>query len=104
MARLDLTPGMTCGHSELLERQIHSTHAGQAYFGNTGPFGATCGECVFLGYSRQHRNENGDTVKATHHGGCKKFYKLTGEHGPGVPKHASACKYFERCKEESNRG
>jgi hypothetical protein len=96
MARLDLTPCLTRAHSAPLEHQIRSTHAGQAYFGNTGPFGATCGECVFLGYYRQHRNGAGDTVKTTHRGGCEKFYQLTNRHGPIVPGDAPACRYFER--------
>ena len=100
MARLNLTPGLTQGHSDLLEHQISTTHAGQASWANGGPFGATCGECVFLGYYRQHRNESGETVKATHHGGCKKFYQLTNKHGPIVPAHAAACRYFQRKEEQ----
>src|SRR5262245_60967987 len=90
MARLDLMPGLTCGHSETLEQQIHSTHRGQAYFANTGPFGATCGECAFLGYYQQHRNKAGDVIKSTYHGGCEKFRRLTGDHGPVVPANAAA--------------
>jgi hypothetical protein len=96
MARLNLAPGLTRGHSEALEHQISTTHIGQAYFANTGPFGATCGECEYLGYFRQHFNSAGDNVKATHHGGCEKFHELTGKHGPVVPAHAAACRYFER--------
>lgn len=98
MARLDLTPGLTSGHTSTLEYQIQTTHAGQAHWGNSGPFGATCGECAFLGYHRQHFNKRGDATKATYTGGCKKFHELTGEHGPVVPTHASACRYFERRK------
>jgi hypothetical protein len=100
MARLDLSPHLTCGYSETLEHQLRSTHCGQAYFGNTGPFGATCGECTFLGYHRQHRNKAGDTVKTTYRGGCQKFFELTGKHGAIVPANAPACRYFER-KEEN---
>jgi len=101
MARLNLTPGLTRGHSDLLEYQIRATHAGQASWANGGPFGETCGTCAHLGYSRQHCNESGDTVKATHHGGCRKFHDLTNKHGPVVPAHAAACRYFQR-KENSN--
>jgi hypothetical protein len=72
------------------------THKGQASWGNGGPFGATCGECEYLGYFRQHRNSAGDNVKATHHGGCAKYHELTGKHGPVVPAHSAACRYFER--------
>jgi hypothetical protein len=101
MARLTLTSGLTQGRSDALEQQIRMTHRGQAHWANGGPVGATCGECVFLGYYRQHRNGNGDLVKATYHGGCGKFHQLTGVHGPVVPKHASACRYFERKEEDT---
>jgi hypothetical protein len=100
MVRLDLTPSLTAGYSETLEHQIRTTHAGQAHWANTGPFGATCGECVFLGYYRQHHNANGDIVKATHRDGCKKFHELTGKHGSIVPTHAAACRYFQRKEEQ----
>jgi hypothetical protein len=99
--RLNLSPYLTRGYSETLEHQIRTTHAGQAHFANTGPFGATCGECVFLGYFQQIRNEAGDTVRTVHRRGCKKFYELTNAHGPVVPSHAAACRYFQR-KENSN--
>jgi hypothetical protein len=96
VAKLDLSPHLTCGYSETLEHQFRSTHCGQAYFGNTGPFGATCGEYTFLGYFQQHRNKAGDTVKMTYRGGCQKFFQLTGQHGAIVPANAPACRYFER--------
>jgi|SRR5215813_3363157 hypothetical protein len=99
MARLTLTPNLTWGYSKVLEKQIRSTHEGQAYFGGSGPSGATCGECVFLGYFRQHY-KNGNPVKAARTGGCAKFHALTGKHGPVVPKYASACRYFKRKEEE----
>jgi hypothetical protein len=102
MARLTLFSGLTPGHSSVLEHQISTTHAGQAHWANSGPFGAVCGECAFLGYSRQHFNKNGDPVGATRHGGCEKFRELTGTHGPVVPAHAAACKYFERKQEQSS--
>jgi hypothetical protein len=92
---------LTHGYSDTLEHQIRDTHCGQAYFANTGPFGATCGECIHLGYYQQHRNKAGDVVKATYRGGCQKFHQLTSKHGPIVPANAPACRYFER-KENSN--
>jgi len=93
---------LTCGHSATLDQQIRSTHKGQAHFGNSGPFGATCGECVFLGYYQQHFNKAGDLIKSTHRGGCKKFHELTGKHGELVPANASACKYFERRRNDND--
>jgi hypothetical protein len=96
MARLDLTPSLTSIHSEMLEYQLRATHAGMAHFANTGPLGATCGECVFWGYYRQIQNRASDNIKAVHRKGCKKFHQLTGEHGAVVPANAAACRYFER--------
>jgi hypothetical protein len=94
MARLNLTSNLTQG-DPVFDHQIQATHRGQAHFANTGPFGATCGECALLGYYQQHFNKTGDVIKATHRGGCQKFYELTGKHGPIVPKHVPACKYFK---------
>jgi hypothetical protein len=93
MAHLILTPNLT---RDVLDQQIRATHRGQAHFAHGGPFAATCGECVYLGYFRQHYNRAGDPIKATHTGGCAKFLALTGRHGAVVPPHASACKYFQR--------
>jgi len=87
---------LTQGFSGVLEHQIRTTYPGQAHFANTGPFGATCGDCVFLGYHRQIRNKSGDTVRTIHRGGCGKFYQLTGNHGPVVPTSAAACRHFQR--------
>jgi hypothetical protein len=101
MALLPFSPTLTRGYSDTLEQQIRSTHRGQAHFANTGPFGATCGECAFLGYYQQRRNKAGDTIGTTHRGGCQKFYQLTNAHGPIVPAHAAACRYFERREETS---
>jgi hypothetical protein len=98
---LNRTPNLTQGYSDALAHQIYTTYPGQAHFANSGPFGATCGDCELLGYYRERRNSAGDTVGARHYGGCKKFHQLTGKHGPVVPKHAAACRHFQRKKEES---
>jgi hypothetical protein len=65
---------LTPGASEVLEHQLRTTHPGMAHFANTGPFGATCGNCGMLGYHRQHRNTSGDLIKTTFTHGCAKFY------------------------------
>jgi hypothetical protein len=96
MVRLALGPNLTRGYSEILDQQIRATHQGQAHFAHGGPFGATCGECIFLGYFRHHRDKFGNTVKSTRTGGCAKFFELTKKHGPVVPPHASACRHFQR--------
>jgi len=49
------TPNLTQGYSDVLEHQIRTTHPGQAFFANSGLFGATCGDCASLGYHRQIR-------------------------------------------------
>ena len=90
------TPHLTQDYPDVLAHRIRTTHPGQAHFANTGPFGATCGDCVFLGYHRQIRNNSGDTIKTVHRSGCGKFHELTNKHGPVVPAHAAACRYFER--------
>jgi len=95
------TSHLTQGHPDVLTHQIRATHPGQAHFANTGPFGATCGDCLFLGYRQQIRNETGDIVKTVRRTGCKKFYELTNKHGPAVPAHAAACRYFS--KEEASK-
>jgi hypothetical protein len=87
---------LTSDPSDVHEHGIRGSHCGQAHFANTGPFGATCGDCVFLGYYQQRRNKTGDTTHAVYRGGCKKFHELPGKHGPIVPANASACKYFEK--------
>src|SRR5262249_12996261 len=74
---------------------INTTHVGQAHWANTGPFGATCGECAFLGYFRQYTNKSGDNTKAIHHGVCEKFFQLTNKHSATVTTHAAAYRYFE---------
>ena len=96
MARLTLTPNLTSGHSDELAQQIRATYEGQAYFANTGPFGATCHECIFWGYYQQRRDRAGNSTKTTFRNGCAKYHALTGKHGAVVPATAPACRYFER--------
>jgi len=90
------TSHLTAGYAPELARQINRSREGQAHFAGTGPFGATCGECVYLGYWRQRRNRSGDVAKTERTGGCEKFHQLTGKHGPVVPPGTDACRYFQR--------
>ena len=90
------TPYLTEGHSPELAMQIKRSRPGMAHFAGTGPFGATCGGCVFLGYWKKIRNASGDTVKSQRVGGCEKFHQLTRRHGPVVPPGTDACRYFQR--------
>jgi hypothetical protein len=93
---------LTQGYDDVLAHQIGATYPGQAHFACGGPFGATCNDCAFFGYVRNFFNEAGDVIKvARRNRGCAKFHQLTGRHGPAVPAHAAACRYFER-KEDSN--
>jgi len=91
---------LTHGHPAEFEHQISTTHLGMAYFANSGPAGATCGDCIFLGYESPVRNRNGDTIRTACHGGCKKYREFTNKRGPVVPAHAAACRYFERKERE----
>ena len=93
---MKLTSHLTSGYAPELTAQIRQTRPGQAHFANSGPFGATCGECVHLGYWKQARNAAGEIVNTTRVKGCAKFHALTGKHGPALPPGTPACKYFER--------
>jgi hypothetical protein len=88
-------PNLTAGYPPILAQQIRKTHEGMAHFAATGPFGATCGACEYLGYWRKFQNSSGDTVAAKRVGGCAKFFELTGKHGAVVPASAEACRYFK---------
>jgi hypothetical protein len=90
------TTHLTAGYSPEFTAQIRQSRPGMAHFAATGPFGATCGGCVFLGYWRQRRNGYGEIVKTERVGGCEKFHQLTGKHGPVVPPRTEACRYFQR--------
>ena len=82
---------------EILAYQIRTTRPGMAHWANSGPFGATCGECAHFGCRKQVRDAAGNIVSTTRvKGGCAKFLALTGKHGPAVPPSTPACKYFER--------
>jgi hypothetical protein len=89
------TPHLTAGYSAELEQQIRRTEPGQAHWAGSGPPGATCCACQFLGYWRHIRNESGDILRSTKSHGCEQFFKLTGKHGPAVSRGADACRYFE---------
>jgi hypothetical protein len=90
------TANLTKMYADELERQAGLTYPGQAYFADSGPFGAICGECAFWTYRRAFLDRAGNTTRTGRAPGCRKFLDLAGEHGPGVPKEAHACKYFER--------
>lgn len=63
---------------------------GMAFFAGTGPYGKTCGQCVFRGYYKE--NKKGDMKRTS---GCEKFRRLAGgAHGDPVKKSYPACKYF----------
>jgi hypothetical protein len=78
------------------DSQVARTRPGQAHFAGTGPFGATCGECAFLGYWRQVRSASGDLIRSERSAGCAKFHQLTGKHGPAVQPGTDACRHFAR--------
>jgi hypothetical protein len=89
------TAHLTSVNAEL-DRQVARTQPGQAHFAETGPFAATCGDCVFWTYWKRIKNASGDLIKTSKSSGCKKFYELTGRHGPALAPGTDACRYFER--------
>ena len=100
MARFPFTSNLTPGYTPELAAQIARTYPGMAHFADTGPFGATCGECTFYGCWKQRRNTAGEIVSTTKvEGACAKFHALTGKLGAAVPPGASACRHFERSRE-----
>ena len=92
---------LTRSLGDTAERDIDMTQPGMAHFANTGPFGATCGDCKYLGYRRSlpPKVENGrEIARSAHTGGCLKFRQLTSKHGPPVPPATAACRHFEAIK------
>ena len=85
---------LTRGHSPALAMQIAKTRPGMAHWAASGPPGATCADCDHLGYWRKVQDAAGNVVSTRRCHGCAKFFALTGRHGPVVPKHAEACRYF----------
>jgi hypothetical protein len=81
-----------------LDRAVRRTWCGQAHLA-VGP--ACCSSCEFWGYTRVRRNDAGNVVGTEERkSGCLRFFELTGQHGPGVPGHAWACRYYEKKREE----
>jgi hypothetical protein len=74
MSKLNILPSV-------VDRQVEhvSSHAGMAYFANTGPLGTFCGECG-------NREKRGRCLLAKQFNGGKSLV--------AVPAEASSCKYF----------
>jgi hypothetical protein len=87
---------LTAGYEPTLAAQMRATHSGQAHWAGSGPSGKTCGDCCCLGYFKQRRNASGDNIRSEHTGGCRRYFELTGHHGPVVPANAGACRHFEQ--------
>lgn len=95
---LVFTPFLTGSGSAALDRALTKTYVGQAHFA-VGP--DQCSSCLFHGYWQQFRGSSGDIVGTQERKtSCKKFFELTGQHGPGVPDHAWACRHYEKKREE----
>jgi hypothetical protein len=94
------TPYLTKGYSDVIEHQIRTSRPGMAHFANTGPFGTTCGECMYFGYHKARRTAAGDPIKSKHVRACAKYYELTGKHGAVLPANTPSCRHFQRRQEE----
>ena len=73
---------------------------GMAHFEGSGPYGATCGDCIHRGYYRAGKNvfnEQTGMIEETRRKtlGCKEFLRLSHKHGPKVDADWKACRYFE---------
>ena len=76
--------------TDLDARQVQS-EPGMAHFAGTGPRGKTCGYCIYWGYSRETgRFKSMKAVEA-----CRKYFDITGKHGPPIKAALLSCKYFE---------
>ena len=80
------------------ERAIRKTYPGQASWAGEGPFATTCGDCKHHGCYRQIMDRHSGEIKRTAkiQQACAEYRRLTGKVGPAVPKHAEACRFFER--------
>lgn len=105
MARLiSIKQHLTPGYALDVAIKIRKSYAGMAYFADTGPFAATCAECVFFGAWKQKRNAASEIIgTARVKGACEKYRQLTGQLGASIPSCASACKYFLRKEENGNQ-
>jgi len=86
--------------TDLNATQVQS-EPGMAHFAGTGPRGKTCGHCIYWGYSKEYgrektNKETGEKYKPMKaHEGCKKYFLVTGKHGPAIKSALLSCKYFE---------
>ena len=68
------------------------THAGMAFFADSGPAAMTCLKCRFWSDGAPGKEPTPKQKTAC----CTEYTRLTqGKKGPKVPSSASACKYFE---------
>jgi hypothetical protein len=92
---LALTPGLNREGQEPFASLTPRTFAGQAHFGDSGPPGRTCRECVFWqatwAWAATKALGSGGTPKPAR---CSKFRTFAMCEGKAVPFHASACKHF----------
>jgi hypothetical protein len=73
---------------------------GMAHFAGTGPPGKLCENCAFWRYYRKtaekwNPQQEAFTYRSRRHGGCEKYWKLAGRHGPAISGKNRCCKYFE---------
>jgi hypothetical protein len=92
--KIRTTPYLTTVDASL-DQRVRDTHVGMASWAGSGPANATCGDCKHYGYWRRIRNAAGDVVSTEKASGCcAEFHRLSGRHGPRVPRDALACAYF----------
>jgi hypothetical protein len=96
------SPHLTPGYADPeLVRQMNKTAPGMAFWASTGPFGTSCKECAFYGFTHPIRDSAGNTITTvSHRHSCSKFYQMANKVGPTVPPQTESCKYFEHKKEK----
>jgi len=88
------TANLTTGFEPQLEQQIRRTYDGMAHWAGSGPEGATCGDCVFWGYTKE-TNNFGYSISPRRVHKCRRFLELTKKHGASIPASAGACRHFQ---------
>lgn len=71
------------------ERTVH----GMAFWASTGPFGTTCRQCRFWGWSKGFKRDEEGRLEPRRCANYKRFSH--GRNGDGVPAETASCKYFE---------
>jgi len=86
-----LTPGLMPPDDMQFRQRLEASVPGMAHWGDTGPAGRTCRECLHWGDSIRFRRQAGELCPRR----CRQFSRLMqGAQGPGVPHSQPSCRHF----------